>query len=435
MVNKFIHSILLRASIPVFGVINFMIIVRIFEEEEVGVWVLYMTIMALIEVIKTGFLKSATIWSLNKDDQDHSKLILSSSLGLNILLTLAFIVLILIVIVILQWGGTYILLSRLLLFYCIQLLIHIPFSHLEYYHTSQLGFRNLMFAYIIRNFSFFIFLGSIYFFSMPHEKLEYLVLYQSVGIIFGAIFLNRFCDYKIDLKIYSRKYWKQIMNYGKYVFATNASSTLFRSTDHYMLAGLINSTAVAYYNVALRITNLMDLPSTAVAEVLFPMSIKTSDRKDLKAIYEKAVGYILAFAVPSSLAVFLLAKPIVIFIAGSDYLASVGILQITLIYGLILPFLKQFGTVIDALNYPKINFYLMFGTFIVNIVFNYLCINKFGLMGAAYGTLISYFFTLCASQLILKKFLNIEFFKIWVNMFKAYLELYNRISRPTSKTS
>ena len=55
MINQFVYSILLRASVPIFGVVNFMLIVRLFEEEVVGVWVLYMTILALVEVTKNGF--------------------------------------------------------------------------------------------------------------------------------------------------------------------------------------------------------------------------------------------------------------------------------------------------------------------------------------------------------------------------------------------
>lgn len=429
MLNKFIYSFLLRASIPAFGVINFMIIVRLFERELVGIWVLYMTILAFVEVAKDGFLKNATIWLLNKNETKASGQILSSSLLINLFITGTFIILIVIVATITLSLGTaeYEPLIYLLLIYCIQLIISVPFTHIDYFLSSRLKFKQMMFAFLIKNFTFFSFLIISFFFFRTNIRLEYLVGFQTIGVLFGVFFLSRNFSPRFGIKNYTKEFVNKILGFGKYVFATNASSVLFRSTDHYMLAGLIGSGSVAFYNVALRITNLVDLPSTAAAEVIFPMTVKSTNTVELKQIYENTVSYIVAFAIPVTVFIYFFAEPIVVFIAGESYLSAVNILRVTLAYGLLLPFLKQFGTIINSIDRPKINFYLMFSTFLLNIIFNYLFITEFGLLGAAYGTLVTYIFCFLAAQLILKKYIGVELSNIPGNLFAAYRKIFHRI--------
>ncbi len=428
MIRQFIYSLLLRVSIPAFGVINFMMIVRLFIEDIVGIWVLYMTVVALIEVSKDGFIKNATVWLISKEAEENTESILASSLRINLYVTLCFILLILIVVTIFFILKIYELLGTLLLLYIFQLLLNILYNHFDYYLSSQVQFKHMMVAYFIKSFSLFLLLFFTYFYLEIQVPLELLVGYQAIGVILGLIFFRKRFALKITIRNYKKEYIREIIRFGRYVFATNASSMLFRSTDHYMLAGLIGSGSVAFYNVALRITNLVDLPSTAAAEVIFPVSVKSTNSKDLKSIYERTVGYILALAIPATILIFIISEPLVLFIAGQSYIASVPVLKVTLIYGLLLPFLKQFGTMMNAINKPRINFLLMFFVFLMNIFFNYIFIEKFGLLGAAYGTLITYLIGFVANQIILKIYLNVQTMNVLQNIVPAYIEIYKRTS-------
>ena len=327
MIRHFVYSLLLRASIPAFGVINFMVIVRLFDEDQVGVWVLYMTILALIEVAKEGFLKNATIWLLNKEAEEQTDSILSSSLRLNLITTLTICVAVVAAATVLVFASDYALLGYLLLLFVFQLLLNTLFNHFDYYLTSQAEFKQMMWAYLIKSFSLFALLICSFVFWKSSVSLEWLVGFQTVGVILSILFLARKYDRRLTLGGADKQFSRRIVGFGRYVFATNVSSVLFRSTDHYMLAGLIGTGSVAYYNVALRITNLVDLPSTAAAEVIFPMSVKSSDPDELKKIYERTVGYILSLAIPFTLFILLASEHIVQFIAGPSYSASVEVFR------------------------------------------------------------------------------------------------------------
>src|SRR5690606_13239672 len=110
----------------------------------------------------------------------------------------------------------------------------------------------------------------------------------------------------------------------------------------------------------------------------------------VKNLYEKAVGAILAFMIPAILLVWIFAHYIIWFVAGAQYLDAVPILRITMLYGLFMPFAVQFGTVLDSIGLPKINFYFTLANLILLGAIDYFFIWGFGTIGAAYGTLLAY---------------------------------------------
>ena len=420
------YSLIQRFSVPIFGVLNFMLLVRIFSPDEVGTWALFTTIITLIEVAKSGFIRNASIRQLSLTDQDSE--VSSASLMVNALFTIASIILIAIACacLVIFWNNRQ--MATLLGLFCLQLLVFIFFSHIDYHNSSNANFKTMMIAYIVRNGSLFILLA-IVFFTKFKLTLELLAIAQIVCLILATIYLVSTMKTEFKLK-FNGKIIGDIVHFGKYVFATNTSSMLFRSTDLYLLATLISNTSVAYYNVAMRITNLIDLPSTAASEVLFPVSIKNLKNKtssDLKRLFERTVGYTLVLVIPMTVLSFLFAKPVILLIAGEAYLESIPILQITLLYGLLLPYLKQLGTILNVLNKPHIGFYLMLFILVFNLITNFIFIKLFGMIGAAYGTLLSYTLSILINQQILKKELNVSFANTFTYYIAAHKELFDKI--------
>ena len=211
-----------------------MMMVRMLTEEEIGVWVLFMNFASIIEVIKSGFIKNASIRYFNSAEENQSVIV--ASLFLNIAFTAAVIVLTL-----LGAAGFYVLkegvlVATLLLVFCGQLLVHIGFAHFDYQLTSQLKFGVMMRAYIVRNFTFFLLLA-IPFFFLPNFTITliHIAVFQVMGLSLSVLYILTEVKPKYVPWLLDRKLVKDIANFGKYIFATNVSSMLFRSTDHYML--------------------------------------------------------------------------------------------------------------------------------------------------------------------------------------------------------
>ena len=138
------------------------------------------------------------------------------------------------------------------------------------------------------------------------------------------------------------------------------------------------------------------------------------------------MGYTLAIVLPATLAAFVLSDVIVLVIAGEDYAESVPVMRVTLLYGLMLPFLKQFGTIMNALDKPKTNFLTILSLFFVNLISNFVFINYFGIMGAAYGTLVTYAVGMVLNQIILINEVNVSIISTLKYTIEAYQELYRK---------
>ncbi len=64
---------------------------------------------------------------------------------------------------------------------------------------------------------------------------------------------------------------------------------------------LISADIVAYYNVVSRINNMMDVPSVAIADVLFPKNVEamaTTGTEKVRYYFERMVGTIISILAP-----------------------------------------------------------------------------------------------------------------------------------------
>jgi lipopolysaccharide exporter len=201
---------------------------------------------------------------------------------------------------------------------------------------------------------------------------------------------------------------------------------LFRSTDNFLTSAYISTAVSAFYNACTRISNMVDIPSQVLADVAFTKAtqLDSSNTKEIKNMYEKTVGAILTFSFPAL--IFLLVFPsfVLQILAGSTFMAAAPILRITAFFGFILPFLKQYGTIMDATGHPHINFRTNLMALIFNVIFNIIGIHFLGFIGAACGTACTYFVIFIITQRILYKKFGISFLQVFRNTFDFYLRLF-----------
>ena len=156
---------------------------------------------------------------------------------------------------------------------------------------------------------------------------------------------------------------------------------------------MVGVDAISIYEVAIRITNLVDIPAISIATVVFPQNAKNSlsqGKEGVREMYEKSVAAILGLIIPAMIFIYLFAEIVVVILGKEEYLESVPILRVTIFFALFVPFALQFGTILDSIGKPKINFRFVVLGLILNIIFSYLLIKEYGIMGAVYGTLLTY---------------------------------------------
>ncbi len=430
-------SILEKGSVFVFGFGSIYILTRAFSTAEFGVWVLFYTVTSFLEVSRAGLLQNALVKYLSTSGEEDKPIIATNSLLLNALLTGCFVVLLLVSAPLLARLFSAPALTPLLDIYCMTAILLIPMQQFNYIQQANLDFRGIFWSNFTLKGLFFAFVLSLFLLKIPIELIT-LAKFQLLTAVLASVvsfaFGRRYLQFAWQ---FSRRWFGRLFKFGLFVFGTNLSTMIYKTIDKLMLGylapiskvAMLSTVAVGIYEWAIKITNLVEVPTFSVASVVFPQSARKMQSEGsaaIKALYEKSVGAILAIILPFILFVYFFAEQIIVFLATDKYLATVPVLQVTIWFGLFMPFAVQFGTVLDSIGKPQINFmFTLIGT-IINIITNYFFISQFGVIGAAYGTLTAYIILFITTQIVLFRMLGVWAPNVFKYLFQFYRQIGNR---------
>lgn len=429
-------TILKNLSGLVLGLAGFFFLVRVLDKTDFGVWALFLSTVTLLELVRSGLVCNGLIKYLASANEREYPKIISASASLMAVLTGIIVVLIL---------GLAPYLSRLwhmpelvTMFY-----LYIPIfictgamNLLNSVQQAGLKFSGTFFSSLVGPVLNLIYILLCYAELLPVNLIA-LVLVQlgGVSLSLGISISNtrRLLTFSPGV---DKAWMRTLFGYGKFSFGTMVSAVVFSSIDGWMLGALIAPAAAGAYSIAIRITNLVEVPTSTVATIVFPQSAKRmeSGGKDaVKYLYEKSVGTILALLLPSLLALYLFSGYAVHLLAGEQYAESVAILKVTLLYALLIPYGRQFGTIMDSIGKPDVNFKLVVLAAALNVALNYFFIQQYGILGAAYGTLSANAVTFVIAQVILKKQLGVRLFNTLLYAVRFYPEMFNKyVRRPAA---
>lgn len=402
---------------------GFFLLVRMVSMHEFGLWNLYLSIISILEVFRAGLLRNALGKFLGSEDAAVHGEIQTASLFLNTVVTMAgaFALIAFSPQLADLWDSPD--LGAMLWVHGLTAIFLVLFWQFDYLHHAYMNFRAVFLTNIARRGLFFLFILAGYIGNFKFTMVQ-LAWYQAGAAIIATIWSYFLINnYLILSRKLSTSWIMKQWNFGKYVVGTNLSSMLYKSIDQFMLGVMISTEAVAKYSIAVRVTNLVEVPTTAISTVVFPQSVKrqqTGGDESVRYLYEKSVGVILALMVPMSLFILLLPRFVVWFVAGDQYADTATVLQITILYTLFVPYARQFGTLLDSMGQPRVNFFFTAISMILNVISNYIFIKQFGLIGSAYGTLITYVVSFVMMQIVITRKLKVRTLRTFYYMFEFY---------------
>jgi O-antigen/teichoic acid export membrane protein len=312
------------------------------------------------------------------------------------------------------WGTEEI--SSMLHIYIITTILLIPCSQFNFIQQANFDFRGIFWGNFARQGTLFAYVLFSFISDSPVSLISLSwvqVLSAAAGTVIAYFFTRPFLIFKSTI---NWTWVKKLFHFGKYVFGTNVSSMFFKGMDQLMLGYFIGPSSVAVYNSAVRVSNLVEVPTSSVASVVFPKSAERVAKEGSRAakyLYERSVALILTIILPASVFILLFPQLVITLVAGKEYAEAADVLQITILYSLFIPPLRQFGTALDSIGKPKLNFYFLVFCAVLNFGFNYLFINLYGTIGAAYGTLVSYSIIFVLNQWILYNELKVNILNIF----------------------
>lgn len=430
-------TLLNRFSVIFFGVITYLFLVRHILPEQNGLWSLFLTIVTLIEVIKQGLLRNPIIKFLSTEDDDDK--VQAAGLLINIIFSI-------LVIVLIVFAGSILAdflkspdLYRLLLWNIIFILLLIPFNHCEVMLQAKYRYQHIFWAYLLRQGLFMIGVLLLIFVFPSYLNLLNLVLLQTVSLFAGTVLIFIVSRDLLPKKLkIDGELIKRMLHFGKYVCGTNVFSNISRFADHFVTANAISDPMlgkryVSYYNATARINNLIDMPSVAVADVLFPKNVQALENEGINKVkyyFERMVGSIISIVLPAAIIIMLIPEFTLLVIAGKQYLEAANILRIVMLIAILRPFFYQFGTTMDAIGKPQLNFWYNLLLMTINFTLTYIGLHLLGRDGAAWALVLHHIISLAIVYQVLKKHVNIEMKNIAgyaIENYKTMFSLFKRV--------
>ena len=419
-------ALVTKFLLMLFGFASFLILIRLLDKESYGNWAIFMVGASIVETVRIGFLRSP-LMVLRSDNTIDVVRLYSTSLFLNLLCSLLFIIILFCSLHLFgQFVDTF-LFGKLLVWYALKLLI-ISFSdHFDLVQESNFSFSGTFVDHISRG-GLFIFLIVFFIYSNEDISLVQLVQFQIYGAIVGLIltFLNaKFRSKWLLSKVsFSVEFAKRYISLGRFTFGSSLISLTTRNLDSWFIGFLISPAAVTIYNPAIRITNVFELPSSALNSVLFPkmtMSVQKDGILTIKRYYQKSVILLLIIMTPAIVLIYFFAEQIINIVAGEGFEETVKILQLIVITGLLVPINRLFNVVMESIGKPNIGFFVILLGLIINVVFQFNLISQYGLRGSAYATIVTFSVVFLCTQFLLRIILGFNVLDVFRFVFKKLI--------------
>ncbi|MCF8347501.1 MAG: oligosaccharide flippase family protein [Bacteroidales bacterium] len=369
--NNFL-SLANNGLVAVLGFFSFILLVRILPTQEFGEWVLFLTTLNFLDMIRFGITRTAIVRFLSGSDEKYGKQLIGSNYAINLVSTLF---LILLVYLFDYWGSQTIEDSGFSLFFTwfpVVALINLPFNNALSVLQARMRFDLILLIRIINVGSFMLFLIANYFFF--HFGLQTIVWAYILTNLLSSLVSSLFnWDGILYLFHAKRKASSVILNFGKYTSGTLIGSNLLKSADTFIigLSPFLGTTGVALYSIPLKLTEIIEIPIRSYAMTAFPGMSKASiegNKELVMHIFYRNTGGMFLMMLPLMLFSFVFAKEFVIILGGPEYAYTAGIFQIFCLYGLLLPIDRFLGVALDSINKPKQNFFKVIYMTTANIV-------------------------------------------------------------------
>lgn len=226
------------------------------------------------------------------------------------------------------------------------------------------------------------------------KDLRILILAIMTASLFNFIYSSYLVRFKLRLKFFT-KASKPVIKSILIITIPFALAAIFTRVygyiDTVLLNQLVDETAVGYYSIPYKITfSLQFIPMAFIAS-LYPAfaSYFINSKELLQKTFEKSLIYLGIIAVPVSLGVIALAKPLMLKVYTSEFTPSVLPLQI-LIVSLVFLFLNfPLGSLLNACNRQTRNTIHIGIVMVINIILNIILIPRFSYIGAAIASTVS----------------------------------------------
>ena len=240
----------------------------------------------------------------------------------------------------------------------------------------------------------------------PLVAFAWVIFFDSVTLSLGLIFyING--DAKLSIKnlqfrprtaaLLLKDSWPLILS--------GITVSIYMKIDQVMIKEMLGAEAVGQYAAAVRLSEVWYFIPIIIASSLFPAIVNAKKisndlyNERLQKLYDLQFTIALLLGLP----IIFFSAPIIDILYGQEFKQAAHILPIHICCSFMIFMGVVRGKWMISENLQRYDLLIHIIGVVANILFNYIFISSMGVTGAAYGTLLSYIFSLVFSSLIIRK--------------------------------
>lgn len=215
---------------------------------------------------------------------------------------------------------------------------------------------------------------------------------ELIFLAFGLIWAYKFNGLKLLQWKFSKALSVTLLKDSWPLILAGISITIYMKIDQIMIKFMINEEAVGYYALAVRLCEAWYFIPVAITSSIFPAIINAKKVSEefynnrMQKLYDILAWMAIAIALPVSVFSFFIIK----LLFGNNFLQAAPVLTIY-IWASVAVFLGvASGQYLIIENFTKLSLGRSIIGMVVNVLLNLILIPEYGIIGAAYATLVSY---------------------------------------------
>jgi O-antigen/teichoic acid export membrane protein len=210
---------------------------------------------------------------------------------------------------------------------------------------------------------------------------------------------------------------KEILPYSYRVLSTQIFIYFNNNIDYFLIGRLLGSKSLGIYTIAYQWSVLTrSYISGSVSKVAFPqISMIQNDLEKIRVTYMNIINKISFVTFPICIGLLIVSPEFIIVLYGNQWVETVPILQILLIYGMLTSIGNIRGTIFNGIGKPEINMWMNIASFISLSIIIYIS-SFYGLIAIALGMLLNLIILDYIQMYHLNKIIRLPNNKYWKSL-------------------
>lgn len=429
--NIHFQSLLGNGVMAIFGMVTIAILYRALSVNDIGVYVFFMTILGLIDTLRSGFLTNSFIKFYSGTEKSRAEEVAGSAWALALLIT----------------GGsilinipTYLLSSYLtnegmilfLKYFSVISLATLPAFMANLVVQGDKRFDRLLWLRLINQ---ILFTGTVVILTVMKMSTLTTIIVTYIFSNLVASLAAMFLGWTMVTSVFksTKSAFMELFHFGKYSVGTSVSSNLFKVTDTFFINFFLGPASLAVYNLGGRLLQIIEIPLLSFAASGMPSLsgyYNKGQKEEMMYVMKKLVGMLSVAIFAIAVLSIIFAEPIILLIGGGKYIhtEAPNLFRIFMSMAILYPADRFFALTLDVIHMPKINFYKILLMLAVNLAADYIGVTIFK---SAYSIVLANIFPILVAIIVayipLNKYSKFSFWHIYVVGYKEVILFVKQI--------